>query len=133
MDRNLVAVRMSALGVSSDPAGAVTARVEPPGRRPIVVYGTVLPWLGSAWRHVSAGNGAAFAAAVEAQTGDWNRFQIDDPSGLVVAGDLNQDLVARDLNQSFDAGDLNEDLAEKHSMVPTPTPLRSPPPYRWRG
>jgi endonuclease/exonuclease/phosphatase family metal-dependent hydrolase len=85
---------ISALGVSSDPARAVAARVEPPGRRPIVIYGTVLPWLGSGWRDVSAADGAAFAAALEAQTGDWKRLQVEDPEcDFVVAGDLNQDLI----------------------------------------
>ena len=98
---------MSALGVSSDPARAVAARVEPPGRRSIVVYGTVLPWLGSAWGTVPADNGAAFAAALEAQARDWKKFQDDNPEcDFIVAGDLNQDLVAVD--------GPNKGLAEKH-------------------
>jgi endonuclease/exonuclease/phosphatase family metal-dependent hydrolase len=99
--------RISALKVSADPARVVAARVEPPGRRPIVVYGTVLPWLGSGWRDVSAADGAAFAAALQEQTRDWKRIQADDSEcDLIVAGDLNQDLVV--------AGDLDQGLAEKH-------------------
>ena len=66
----------------------------PPGRPPIVVYGTVLPWLGSPWRGVPALNGAAFAAALEAQAADWNRLQAEHPEcDFAVGGDLNQDLA----------------------------------------
>jgi endonuclease/exonuclease/phosphatase family metal-dependent hydrolase len=108
---------MSRLGASCDPARAIATRVEPPGRRPIVVYGTVLPWLGSSWGDVPAANGAAFAAALNAQADDWKRLQADDPGcDLVVAGDLNQDLVVSgDLNQNSGVADhLNVELAEKH-------------------
>jgi exonuclease III len=97
---------ITGLGVSSDPARAVAARVEPSGRHPIVVYGAVLPWLGSAWGIVPADNGAAFAAALEAQARDWKSLQAHHPDcDFIVAGDLNQDLVVEDLHQ---------DLAEKH-------------------
>jgi len=85
---------MSVLGALSDPARAVAARVEPPGRCPIVVYGTVLPWLGGAWREVPAAKGAAYAAALAAQARDWTTLQSDHPDcDFVLAGDMNQDLA----------------------------------------
>jgi hypothetical protein len=106
-----------AVAISSDPTRALAVRVEPPGRRPIVVYGTVLPWLGSAWGDVPAAGGAAFAAALNAQSADWKQLAAEHPEcDLVVAGDLNQDLVvSSDLNQGLDvANDLDLDLAQKH-------------------
>src|SRR5665647_2392857 len=36
-----------------DPARTVAALVQPPDGAPLVVYGTVLPWLGSEWRGLS--------------------------------------------------------------------------------
>lgn len=82
------------LGVTSDPARAAMALVEPPGRRPIIVYGTVLPWIGSSWGKFPASKGQAFAAALEVQTQDWTRLQSENREcALVVAGDLNQDLA----------------------------------------
>jgi hypothetical protein len=62
--------------------------------RTLVVFGTVLPWLGSGWRNVAAENGAAFGASLAEQVADWNRIRIDDPRReLCVAGDFNQDLL----------------------------------------
>lgn len=82
------------LGVTSDPARAAVALVEPPGRLAIIVYGTVLPWIGSTWRKFPASKGAAFATALESQTQDWTRLRSDHGEcDLVVAGDLNQDLA----------------------------------------
>ena len=66
--------------------------LEPPGRRPIVVYGTVLPWLSSPWRDVPAANGAAYAAALEGQARDWATLQRDHSDcDFIVAGDLIQE------------------------------------------
>ncbi|HSM82143.1 MAG TPA: endonuclease/exonuclease/phosphatase family protein [Nodosilinea sp.] len=58
-----------------------------------VLYGTVLPWLGSTWRsHPPA---QAFAAALAAQQSDWQQLRADYPTAtLLVAGDFNQDLNA---------------------------------------
>ena len=53
------------------------ALVQPPGRRPIIVYGTVLPWIGSSWGKFPASKGEAFAAALEVQKQDWTRLQAD--------------------------------------------------------
>ncbi len=60
-----------------------------------IIYGTVLPWLGSSWRSHPADQGQAFAAALAAQKADWQRLRDTYPEAvLVVAGDFNQDLNA---------------------------------------
>lgn len=77
---------------TSDSARTAAVRIAPPGVAEVIVYGTVLPWIGSAWNKISGKGGAAFSAAVDVQKRDWARLstkhkQLD----LVVAGDLNQD------------------------------------------
>jgi len=72
----------------------VAARIVPTGGAPIIVYGTVLPWLGGSWRGIAARNGAAFSAALEAQASDWLALRSAHPDhDLLVAGDFNQDLA----------------------------------------
>lgn len=84
------------LPATRDEARAVGALVEPGHRRPVVVYGTVLPWLGSSWRGHPGAGGVAFAAALEAQLADWlhlrERYRDCD---FILAGDFNQDLAIR--------------------------------------
>jgi endonuclease/exonuclease/phosphatase family metal-dependent hydrolase len=76
-----------------DPARAVAAVVRPTHGAPFVVYGTVLPWLGSPWRDVPAHLGRAFRAALMAQLADWvDVVGLFPEGGLFVLGDLNQDL-----------------------------------------
>jgi hypothetical protein len=80
-----------------DPARSVAALVQPPHGAPLVVYGTVLPWLGSPWRDFPADNGLAFRAALAAQLADWIALVRQFPDrDLCVLGDLNQDLSRRD-------------------------------------
>jgi endonuclease/exonuclease/phosphatase family metal-dependent hydrolase len=77
----------------SDPARCVAARVVPPHRAPLIVYGTVLPWPSSTWRGLAYKGGLAFGAALEAQASDWASLQAAYPSDdLFAMGDLNQDL-----------------------------------------
>lgn len=65
------------------------------GERGLIVYGTVLPWVGSEWCDIPWRDGA-FAAALEAQSADWRALRVAYPDdGLFVLGDLNQDLVNR--------------------------------------
>lgn len=72
------------------------ARLSVPGRRPLVVYGTVLPWLSDARRPVGARGSAGFCAALGLQTADWREIQASEGSpALCVAGDFNQDLAQR--------------------------------------
>lgn len=78
---------------TSDPVRTACALVSFGAGRKLLVYGTVLPWLGSSWRDVPAKNGAAFAASLGTQADDWGRLRVAYPSvPLVVVGDLNQDL-----------------------------------------
>jgi endonuclease/exonuclease/phosphatase family metal-dependent hydrolase len=82
------------LAATSDPVRTVAARVVPPGGTPLIVYRTVLPWLGSPWRGVEAAGGEAFAAALDLQAGDWCALRESHPGHeLFVAGDFNQDLA----------------------------------------
>lgn len=78
---------------TADPDRTSAARVRLPGGIELIVYGTVLPWLGSPWQEHPSRGGAAFAAALEAQAADWQRLRRDHPDALLcVAGDFNQDL-----------------------------------------
>jgi endonuclease/exonuclease/phosphatase family metal-dependent hydrolase len=76
-----------------DPVRTACALLRMNGGRTLLVYGTVLPWLGSSWREHPATDGKAFAAALDAQRSDWLRIRSQHPDAeLCVAGDLNQDL-----------------------------------------
>jgi endonuclease/exonuclease/phosphatase family metal-dependent hydrolase len=78
---------------TSDPSRACAARIVPNGSRPLVVYGTVLPWIGSTWQGIPSANGAAFSAALNAQLSDWVSLQREHPDcDFVLAGDFNQDM-----------------------------------------
>lgn len=79
---------------TSDAERTAAVRVRPGGGDPFIVYGTVLPWIGSPWRgHPSAG-GVAFREALAVQAADWRRLRRDAPADeMFVLGDLNQDLV----------------------------------------
>jgi len=79
----------------SDPIRSAAVRIRRRGRRELVIFGTVLPWIGSSWQGVPAKQGAAFEAAVEAQATDWCRFAAEGNSDLIVAGDLDQDFSGR--------------------------------------
>ncbi len=85
---------MQPVAQTSDPCRAVAVRITPPDSRDLIVYGTVLPWLGSAWQGIPAVGGAAFSAALAAQLADWLSMQQDNPGcDFILAGDLNQDLA----------------------------------------
>ena len=81
---------------TADPVRTACVRLAQPGGGSLVVYGSVLPWLGSKWREHAATDGQAFAAALAAQAGDWRRIRSEHAGAeLCVAGDLNQDLRGR--------------------------------------
>ena len=83
------------LAATSDPARSVSALVSVPGGPPLVVYGTVLPWLNSCWGADSNGS-TPFERALDAQSADWARLRVANPEAeFCVAGDLNQDLAQR--------------------------------------
>jgi hypothetical protein len=80
---------------TTDPERTAAVRIAPPGARPTIVYGTVLPWLSDA-RTPGVRGAEAFCAALDVQREDWARLRREAPeAGLCVAGDFNQDLAAR--------------------------------------
>ncbi len=79
---------------TSDPARSAAARIRPESGPPFIVFGTVLPWLGSQWRGFPSKGSVAFRAALSVQSADWMAIRRNDPDvELFVLGDLNQDLV----------------------------------------
>lgn len=78
---------------TSDEARTAAALLTLPNGQQWVLYGTVLPWLGSSWRSYPASQGQAFAAALATQQADWQKLRAIYPeAALIVAGDFNQDL-----------------------------------------
>ena len=93
--------------------------------QPLVVFGTVLPWLGSPWRDAPASNGRAFTQSLALQVADWRRFKTADPSRhLCVAGDFNQDLlrVGHYYGSKIGRASLRAALADEALMCPTADP-----------
>jgi hypothetical protein len=79
----------------SDGARCAAARISIPNIRDIIVFGCVLPWVGSAWRDTGSEQGA-FDAALELYREDWRRLRSANPNAVfVAAGDFNQDLASR--------------------------------------
>lgn len=79
----------------SDGARCAAARISIPNFRDIIVFGCVLPWVGSAWGDIGSEQGA-FDAALEHYRNDWLRLRSANPDAVfVVAGDFNQDLASR--------------------------------------
>jgi len=80
---------------TADDKRTAAARVRPESGDAFVVYGSVLPWIGSPWKgHPSAG-GVAFREALGVQKEDWMRIRCDYPTDeRFVLGDFNQDLVS---------------------------------------
>lgn len=80
---------------TSDLVRTCAVRVKPGTGKPFIVYGTVLPWRGSAWRDHAGSGGTAFREALALQTLDWTRLQNEFPADeFFVLGDFNQELVA---------------------------------------
>jgi hypothetical protein len=96
--------------------------IEGEGGQRTIVYGTVLPWLGSPWRGVPAAKGAAFAAALAVQSSEWQSLQHE--GHLCVAGDLNQDLLADGhyYGSARNRADLESSLAAAALTCPTAIP-----------
>jgi endonuclease/exonuclease/phosphatase family metal-dependent hydrolase len=80
---------------TTDVQRTAAARVCPNESKPFVVFGTVLPWIGSSWKDIKSAGGLAFSASLEVQLTDWLRLREEYPEDqFFVAGDFNQDLVA---------------------------------------
>ncbi len=72
----------------------VWAQLKIDGGRTLIVYGTVLPWVGSSWNEQPSKGGHAFTQVLEQQKTDWIELQKANPQALLcVAGDYNQDLL----------------------------------------
>jgi hypothetical protein len=79
---------------TNDVERTAAVRVSPAASPPFVVYGSVLPWLGSLWRGYPSADGVAFREALSVQRADWVRLRDEYPDDeFFVLGDLNQDLV----------------------------------------
>lgn len=84
---------MESAAPTSAPYRAIAVRIMPPDARALIVYGIVLPWLGSSWQGIPAVGGAAFSAALSAQCADWLSLQRENSDcDFILAGDFNQDL-----------------------------------------
>jgi hypothetical protein len=80
---------------TADDKRTAAARVTPECGDSFVVYGTVLPWVGSEWAGYPSAGGVAFREALSVQATDWMKIQHDYPADeFFLLGDLNQDLVS---------------------------------------
>ena len=80
---------------TSDSKRTAAVRAHPTGHDPFVVYGTVLPWMGSTWNGHPSQGGVAFRESLAVQLSDWLQLRNLYPDDeLFVLGDFNQDLVA---------------------------------------
>lgn len=83
----------TSLPLTADPERTAAARIQPVGCAPLVVVGTVLPWLADA-RYAPLRGGDAFCKVLERQAAEWSALQRGHPdAGFCVAGDFNQDLA----------------------------------------
>ena len=79
----------------SDKKRCVACKLEHPEYGIIIIYGLVLPWIGSEWNGVPSRDGQAFASALSLYQSDWKELRHTYPSALhIVAGDFNQSLTA---------------------------------------
>jgi hypothetical protein len=82
----------TALELVGEPERTAAVRIHFGESRPLVVFGTVLPWRRDD-RHAGYRGGRAFERALAAQVKDWDRaIAMDPPVGLCIAGDFNQEL-----------------------------------------
>jgi hypothetical protein len=86
--------RQPSEGVESvaDPERACAARLVTAEVGEIMVVGTVLPWL-SDTRDPTRRGTQAFLVRLREQAADWRRYCARSGTGVVVAGDFNQDLL----------------------------------------
>ena len=121
---------------TSDASRTVAVRVTPPRGADLIVYGSVLPWLGSSWQEHPAKNGEAFKSALTAQRNDWENLKsANEDCELIVAGDLNQDLADKHfygskanrslLGKALTACGLRAVAASSADPVPLHSPRRS--------
>ena len=99
---------------NSDQDFAACALLTLPSNAKLVVYGTVLPWLGRDWKEHPAKDNVAFIAALQAQAADISKLKAQHTNAVVCyAGDFNQDLNDKHYYGSTKGkAALNEALSE---------------------
>ncbi len=63
--------RMAGQAGRNDAQRTAAVHASPDKSKPFIVFGTVLPWIGSKWRDIPSEDGLAFKAAVDLQASDW--------------------------------------------------------------
>jgi endonuclease/exonuclease/phosphatase family metal-dependent hydrolase len=87
-------VSAEALPLDGEPERSAAARIERSNGRPLLIFGTVLPWRGDL-RHAAARGGRAFERSLFLQARDWDTARARDPEAeLCIAGDFNQEFAA---------------------------------------
>lgn len=80
--------------VTTDKERTAATRITDSTGATFIVYGTVLPWVGSKWREHPSAGGVAFREALATQLNDWMRLRKEYPDDeFFVLGDFNQELV----------------------------------------
>jgi endonuclease/exonuclease/phosphatase family metal-dependent hydrolase len=79
---------------TKDMKRTAAARVYPVNGDPYIIFGTVLPWVGSYWEGRPWNGGVAFSESLQVQEDDWKTIQSRYPEDeFFVLGDFNQDLA----------------------------------------
>lgn len=87
-------VPASPINLRADPERTAAARLEPVGGPPLMIVGTVLPWL-SDIRYAPLKGSDAFCEVLGRQAAEWRSLQQEHPdAALCVSGDFNQDLAS---------------------------------------
>lgn len=81
-------------GETKDTQRTVCAQGELQGALEVIIYGTVLPWLGDKRKKQETENKDVFSTALEEQSQEWSKLNTHYSDALlIVAGDFNQDLL----------------------------------------
>jgi hypothetical protein len=85
---------VSLIDYVTDRDRCTAARIMHPVHGELIVYATVLPWVGSVWNGQAWQEGKAFISALDIYRRDWEQLQLSYPNAIhIVAGDFNQSLV----------------------------------------
>ncbi len=85
---------ISLMDFVTDKQRCSAAKIAHPKYGNLIVYATVLPWVGSVWNGQDWNKGKAYISALETYKKDWDRLQLTYPDAIhIVAGDFNQSLV----------------------------------------
>ena len=122
-----VSLAAYALQVHSQPDRLACGRFEMPGRRDIVVIGTVLPWGNDTLWSGAAG----FCAALAAQATEWERLRGGpDSCTFLVAGDFNLAIPYQRYYGSRRGAEALAETMQRHNLVcltPGNEPMKEEP------